>query len=190
MRLFVAVEFNADVRSAAARVIDEMRGRTERLAPRTRVTWVAPERMHLTLQFIGEADEARTSAIEAALESSFDLDPFDVRLAGTGAFPDVGRPRVIWAGITAGGGSLIQLAELVSARLVRARVSPDDRPFRPHLTLGRVREAAGLRAGWLLDGLDTVPFGVVRIRETVLFESRQSARGPDYVARRRTRLAT
>jgi 2'-5' RNA ligase len=144
--------------------------------------------MHLTLQFIGEADPSRTQAIDQALEAAFDLPPFEIVCGETGVFPDARRPRVIWAGLTAGAQPLRDLQQLVAARLARAGIAPEDRPFQPHLTLARVRQAAGLRAQSVLEGLADAQLGRVRIVETVLFESRATAGGQEYVARQRTGL--
>ncbi len=188
MRLFVAVELPADLVVAASRLVAGLRRRCDRAAPGARLSWAIPERMHLTLRFIGEADAVRLQAIEQALAPPFELLPFEVELAGTGVFPNLRRPRVIWAGLTGGGPALLALQQHVGARLASAGVPPDGRPFQPHLTLARVREAAGLRAPVLLAGLADVSLGRVLVRETVLFESRATTGGQAYVARQRTRL--
>jgi 2'-5' RNA ligase len=134
--------------------------------------------------------DARTRAIEQALDAPCELHAFDLEAARIGVFPAMGRPRVFWVGVAARGDGLARLHQQVSARLALAGVPPDDRPFQPHLTLGRVREGAGLRVRQLLDGLTDVEFGRARVTEAVLFEGRPSKDGPAYVARARTRLLT
>jgi 2'-5' RNA ligase len=67
-------------------------------------------------------------------------------------------------------------------------VAPEDRPYNPHLTLARVREAVGLRAAPLLDGVSEVVLGVTQVDAITLFESRLSPQGPTYVALHRTAL--
>ena len=188
MRLFVAVELPAEVTAAVAQLIAQLRERCDRAWPRARISWAVPARMHLTLQFVGEADLSRTEAIQRALLPPFGLTPFGIALGGTGVFPDPHRPRVIWVGLTAGRAPLTDLQQHVVARLARAGVQADDRPFRPHLTLGRVREAAGLRTSSVLEGLAEAAVGRVPVDETVLFESRATADGQVHVARQRTRL--
>jgi 2'-5' RNA ligase len=190
MRLFVAVELSAEVVDAATRLVDQLRQRCQRLAPRSRVSWVPPDRLHLTLRFIGEADESRTSAIEQALTPPFGGKAFELVLGGTGAFPDAGPPRVMWGGVIGGLPSLTALAGEVSARLASVGVPADPRPFSAHLTLARVREAAGLRPQSVFDGLRQVPLGRSVVSETVLFESRPGGRRPEYLARVRTRLGS
>jgi 2'-5' RNA ligase len=188
MRLFVAVELSDEVVAAAARLVDDLRDRAHRLAPRARVSWVPPERMHLTLSFIGEADESRTQAIERVLAPPLDPESLDLVLGGAGAFPPAGPPRVIWAGVTSGRQQFTRLSDEVSARLASVDVPSDRRPFAAHLTLGRVREAAGLRTRTVLDGLANIVLGRSVVTETVLFESRPGEGEPHYVARVRSRL--
>lgn len=102
--------------------------------------WVPGEQLHLTLRFVGDADEDLFSAIRAGL-SQVRSHPFTLALAGTSCFPSPKRPRVLWVG-THGDGTLRQLQQAVEERLVAARVPPDARPFSPHITLARLREPA------------------------------------------------
>ncbi|MBI4266431.1 MAG: RNA 2',3'-cyclic phosphodiesterase [Acidobacteria bacterium] len=188
MRLFVAVELDLAVARAMADLGEQLRRRAETRAPRARITWIPADRLHLTLRFIGEVDERRADAIRAVLDPPVAVDAFDLTLSGLGAFPNSGPPRVLWAGLSAGEDALIRLEEEVSARLARCGVEPENRPYRPHLTLARVREAAGLRAGPLLEGLGARASGTSRVDAITLFESRLSPKGPTYVALQRTPL--
>jgi 2'-5' RNA ligase len=189
VRLFVAVEIGPDVQRAASRVIDELKLRTERSAPRSRVTWVKPEHLHLTVRFIGSVDAALAETILTALDGPIRVPGFELTIKGTGTFPPKRAPRVIWAGITAGLDHLQSLEKDVRARLGRLVPSADDRDYHPHLTLGRVKNPAGLRPAVLLEGLEEKGFGVVQVRAVTLFESRLSPTGPTYVALGRTGLA-
>ena len=189
MRLFVAIELEENVLRTAAGIAEELRRRTARLAPTARVTWLTPERLHVTLSFIGESDQAQASAIADCLRPPFDGPPFDLTVAGLGAFPERGSPRVLWAGIAAGRDRLLDLEAQLRARWARGRVPVDERPYRPHLTLARVREAAGLRAAALLEGLERTLLGTTPVEAITLFESRLSPKGPTYVALQRTNVA-
>jgi 2'-5' RNA ligase len=188
VRLFVGVEIGQDVQSAASRVIDELKRRTERSAPQARVTWVKPELLHLTLRFIGSVDAALAEKIMTALAGPIRIPAFQLTIKGTGTFPPKRPPRVIWAGIAAGLDELKSLEQDVRTRLDRLAPSSDDRDYHPHLTLGRVKSAAGLRPAVLLEGLDDKGFGVVQVRAVTLFESRLSSTGPTYVALGRSEL--
>ena len=188
MRLFVAIELDPAVAEAAGAVVDELRRRAGRLAPRARITWVAPGRMHLTVAFIGQADEPRASRIRQALGSAAGLTPFDLTVAGLGAFPRTGQPRVLWAGLSGGRDALLRLERSVVSRLADAEIAPEPRAYNPHLTLARVREASGLRAPALFDGLANHPIGTTKVRAITLFDSRLSSTGPTYVPLQRTVL--
>lgn len=187
MRLFIAVEMNQAVVDAAREVIDELRSRVTRLAPRARVTWSAPERLHVTVRFIGDADESSAHAIRSALGPIIDAPVFDLRVEGIGAFPPQGPPRVFWAGLTDGRDGLLEVERAVAQQL-RALVATEDRPYAPHLTLARVKEPAGLSRATLFESLTTRQFGTVHVDAITLFESRLSSKGATHVALQRSVL--
>ena len=187
MRLFVAVEMNQVVADAARDAIDDLRARVMSLAPRARVTWSAPDRIHVTVRFIGEADEARALAIRSALGPTIDAPVFDLAVEGVGAFPPKGPPRVFWAGLTDGRDGLLEVERVVSQHL-ETLVPGEDRPYSPHLTLARVKEPAGLSRATLFEGLATRQFGRVHVDAITLFESRLSPKGATHVPLQRTAL--
>ena len=189
MRLFVAVEINGRVLTRVSDLSVELQRRASEQARSARITWVPPERMHLTVRFIGEAEETQAAVIRAALTPRLTTAAFDLRIGGTGAFPARGAPRVIWTGIEGGLDHLHQLEREVMARLTPCGVAPEDREYRPHLSLARVRDAGGLRARALLAGLDGT-LGTTRIDAITLFQSRLSPKGPTYVALQQTPLAS
>jgi len=187
MRLFVAVEMNRSVEERASEVIEELRRRAARLAPRAKITWTAPERIHVTVRFIGEADETKTQAIRSALGPTINAPVFDLSVEGVGAFPPKGPPRVFWAGLTDGRESLLEVERAVSQRL-ETLVPAEDRPYAPHLTLARVKEAVGLSRAMLFDGLASRQLGKVHVDAITLFESRLSPKGATHVPLQRTAL--
>jgi 2'-5' RNA ligase len=180
VRLFIAIDVGPDVRREAARVVAELKRRVERMAPRARVSWVKPERLHITVRFIGQVDDAVASRVSAALAPPFDMAPFELTIATTGSFPPRRPPRVLWAGITSGVEPLQLLERKLAARLGSLVPADDDRPYSPHLTLARIKEPAGMRPAPLFDGVEHTMFGVVRVAAVTLFESRMSAE-PEYV---------
>src|SRR2546421_7620858 len=92
VRLFVAVSTPAEVREAAAEVVSRLRGAGE-------VRWVSPERLHLTLKFLGETPADRVAGIAGALEKSANkVSRFVVDLGGAGAFPNARKPQTVWLG--------------------------------------------------------------------------------------------
>ena len=90
MRLFVAVEMNRSVEEAAREVIDDLRERVSRLAPRARITWTSPERLHVTVRFIGEADATRARRSVPRLAPTVDAAAFDVTVEGVGELSSEG----------------------------------------------------------------------------------------------------
>lgn len=188
MRLFVAVEVGAPVIAGAQGLAADLRRRAETLAPGSRITWIPAPLLHLTLRFVGHADDATATAIADALRPAIDRRPFDLQFNGAGAFPLHGAPRVLWAGVTAGIDDLVALEVEVSTRLQQIGLPPDDRVFSPHLTLARVREAAGLPREAVLAGLEQAPVGTTHVDAITLFESRLSPTGPTYVPLQRTPL--
>jgi 2'-5' RNA ligase len=142
MRLFVAVDLDDDVRREVGGVIARMRGSIvdSRVA---RVSWVAPELLHLTLHFLGSVESVTAARIAEAVAERIDLAAFRVTFEGLGTFPPRGRPAVIWLGVGQGRESLIELHGIIGARLKAAGVQLEARPFSPHLTLARVKQASG-----------------------------------------------
>jgi RNA 2',3'-cyclic 3'-phosphodiesterase len=189
VRLFVAVDVGGEVQRTASQMIESLKRRTERSAPHARVTWVKPGQLHLTVRFIGQVDPALGDRIRTALANPLRTPAFDLAIAGTGTFPPGRQPRVIWAGITTGIEHLRLVEQEVSSRLAKLAPSTEAREYHPHLTLGRVKNPAGLRPAALLEGNESAVFGMVRVAAVTLFESRLSSSGPTYIALGRADLA-
>lgn len=181
-RLFVALDPPDPVRRRLAALAVELRRAAGRAADDVR--WVAPESIHLTLQFLGAVPEERVAAVEAALrEVAAGGRALSLAVRGAGGFPNARRPRVVWAGVEGDVASLGALAQGLGARLAPLGFPPEERPFSAHLTLGRARAPRGAPglAGALASAADAagVPW---RATELVLFESHLSPRGPRYEA--------
>ena len=189
MRLFLAIELDDEVLHAAGRVIEALKRRASSLAPRARIGWVLPDRMHLTVRFIGYVDERQAARIRGVLKAPIEVPAFRLRVEGLGTFPPKGTPRVIWAGLSSGSEALATVEREVTARLTPVGIPPEDRPYSPHLTLARVKDAAGLKAGPLLEGIAPWSLGSATVDACTLFESRLSPKGPTYVPLQRTALA-
>lgn len=128
MRLFVAIDLPDDIRQSVADICRGLPG----------VRWLPPEQLHLTLRFIGEADDAVNAALRRGL-AKIALPPFTLALNGADCFPSPRRPRVLWVGLN-GGEPLTQLQQEVEAAAVAAGLPPEERPFSPHITLARLRD--------------------------------------------------
>jgi 2'-5' RNA ligase len=180
MRLFVAVELDDAVRREAAGVAAALAAVLERGGGRPIVTWVAPQNLHLTLQFLGEVDAPLARIVVERLTPPFALPTFDVALAGLGAFPPSGPPRVIWLGVTKGADALAAVYREVDHRLEGLGFARDDRPFRAHLTLGRVKAPLSPRFRDTLAGVRTTSGTHCRADHIALFESLLSRNGSTY----------
>jgi 2'-5' RNA ligase len=165
-----------------------LRERALQLAPRSRITWVPPDRLHVTVRFIGHVEPDGAERVREVLAPPLEQDAFRLTIAGVGTFPPKRPPRVVWAGVTEGRTSLAATEREVSGRLVRAGIAPEERPYSPHLTLARVREAGGLRSTALLAAVNDQVLGTSTVEAITLFESRLSPKGPAYVALQRTGL--
>jgi 2'-5' RNA ligase len=188
VRLFVAAEIEPAVARHLAQVSGELRARVEARAPRARLTWVAADRLHFTLRFIGEVDESGAAAIARALEPALATAAFDLTIDAIGVFPAKGPPRVIWAGVDAGRDGMASAEQEVSARLATCGIAPEARAYSPHLTLARVRDPGGLRSRHVVEGAPRAAIGTTRVDAITLFQSHLSPKGPTYVALQRTPL--
>jgi 2'-5' RNA ligase len=139
-RLFLAVDLPDTVRDLLAGVLrrwNEGRPLPGRPAP--------PENWHLTLRFLGDADDVGRDRLLAALDEADRGTRFRVTLGGLGAFPNPRRATVLWIGVPEGAGGLERLAVVAEDAAVTAGWAPEERPFHPHLTVSRIRPDQDVR---------------------------------------------
>jgi 2'-5' RNA ligase len=138
LRLFVAVDIPNDVREALNRLQSDLK----RL-DLSRLRWVRPEGVHLTLKFLGNTPGEKVRGIEEALATAArGTSPLRLALGKTGTFGGRRRPRVLWLDITGDVQRLGALQLAVDSALADAGFPPEDRKFSPHLTLARVPQPA------------------------------------------------
>ena len=110
------------------------------------VRWVSPDGIHLTLKFLGATDSRVVPRILDAITENFaDASSPQLSLSVLGTFPGGRNPRVIWAGVSGGAEGLEDLHRRAEQAVSGLGWSTDGRPFRPHLTLGRVRDRINAR---------------------------------------------
>ena len=103
-----------------------------------------PEQIHITLRFIGDVDESKVDRVEDCVRRATEgMKPFEVTVAGTGAFPNRGRPSVVWIGASPEK-PLAELADRIGRNLESAGIRFDSKPFKSHVTIGRCREKVDL----------------------------------------------
>ena len=168
MRVFVAVFPPPGVQEALVQAA--------RALPTDAFRLTAPERVHLTLKFLGEVPpEALPRATSALERVGQHGGPFDATVSGFGAFPSARRARILWAGIGQGAEELVTLARAVEDLLEPEGFAREDKPFVPHLTLGRARRPVHFDAGGA-----TLPRLSFSVGALDLVESRQGASGGTY----------
>jgi 2'-5' RNA ligase len=151
------------------------------------VAWVPPRNLHVTLQFLGGQSEERLQEAEAALaEAAAESAPVDVTFHGIGAFPGLERPRILWVGLAQGALDVRRLQARVAAALAARGFPREERPWHPHLTIGRVfderrwRREAGPELQSALARAAATTFGTMRIAEVALMRSDLSRAGARY----------
>jgi 2'-5' RNA ligase len=173
VRAFLAVDLPEAARAQAARALETVRAAVD--AP---ARWVDPEKLHLTLKFLGQVEERRLPRIaELAAARIARLGPIEMELGGFGAFPHARAARIVWLGVSAGAPALARAARKLDSAAARAGVPRERRPFRAHLTLGRLRTPGRVP----LERLVAPPGDPFSVEEVVLYESRPDSNGSTYV---------
>lgn len=109
------------------------------------IRWVRPEGIHLTLKFFGDISGGDVANIATVVEKAAEGErPFSLAVIGAGVFPDANRPRVLWLGMNGDVERLLAFQKGVEQALLQIGFPREERPFRPHLTLGRIKTSRGL----------------------------------------------
>ena len=135
VRAFLAIELDSGPRSAVAGVIDTLvKARLPGLRP------VRPERVHVTVKFLGNIDAGQVEAVTNAVSrTASEHDPLSLRLGPTGAFPNTRAPRVLWIGLEGDVTLLRSLQGAMEDPLAGLGFERERRGFSPHLTVARIR---------------------------------------------------
>jgi 2'-5' RNA ligase len=170
LRTFLAVPLGQDVSEAIVSL------RNDLISILPDVRWVAPGTMHLTIKFFGDTPSRDIDKIKTAMQSSQKkLKAFETDISGLGAFPSLSRPRVIWLGVK-NQGAFKRLHAALEEDLSQVGFERDERPFSPHLTLGRAKKPIP-SAEKLLEKYRHVYCGKMNADRLVLFESRLNPKG-------------
>lgn len=136
LRLFCALQTPPTVRDELGILVDSLRASLSA----TDISWVRPANYHLTLSFLGDVAEERVPQLVADLqEASKGFGPFELVCEQLGCFPNLDRPRVIWAGAASEGAELAQLQDRVALACAPFAERQETSSFHGHITLGRVR---------------------------------------------------
>ena len=175
IRAFIAIDPGQEVRKRIAVVQESLRSGTQG------VRWVKPQNMHLTLKFLGNIAADNAEKLSGELKETLrGFSPFELRFEGAGVFPNAKRPRVLWIGARSEGNHLQELEQKISRLVSAFGIPADDRPFRAHLTLGRIKgKPPGIDLLNRLEKTDT-RFGSVAIDRVFMMQSRLTPEGPIY----------
>jgi RNA 2',3'-cyclic 3'-phosphodiesterase len=145
------------------------------------IKFVEPNNFHFNLKFFGELDEAKIPELKAKIDDACrGVRPFEIRIAGTGAFPNSNFIRVLWLDVKDGREELVSLGEKVQKSIESLGYGAEDR-FVPHLTLGRVRSNSDNAAiANAMEKLKDSEIGMMKVDRIVLFRSILGANGPIY----------
>ena len=168
MRLFVGLDLPEDLRLTLGTLRTGISG----------ARWMAPESYHITLRFIGEADRHQAADLDDAL-ADIDAPAFDLAFDGVGSFASRGRLRAIWAGVESSG-ALCHLHDKVERAAIRAGFTPEDRKFKPHVTLARFKGTPEFAAGRFLEDHAGFTSRMFTVERFVLFESTLGGEGAHY----------
>ena len=171
IRAFLAVELPEGLRQETAAFGQELK------RSGADVKWVEAANLHLTLKFLGDITPEQVSSLISSLKQACGgLSPFTFSVEGIGAFPKTTYPRVIWVGVHEGKEQMAELAQRVEETCAALGFPAEERPFSPHLTVGRVRSQEGI--GRLVKQLQLAEFRGSSPAEAGRITLFQSALGP------------
>ena len=176
-RIFIAVKI--DPGDTLIRMISSLRSGLKN----EKIKWSDPENFHITLAFLGDTENNKIKEINKMLKLACEgFGEFEIIIKGLGVFKNLNDPRVIWTGIEPSD-KLNTLQESVRIGLKETDIIPEDRPFKPHLTLGRIKSIQDndvLKT--LIDGYKNMELQKQEINAVILYESILSRNGAVYKA--------
>jgi len=185
VRLFFSVPVSDQARSGASEALRAMK----RAAGDAPLSWTKDEQLHFTLAFLGEQPEDALPRLWEAAAPCAALHGFDLGLSGAGAFPDPRRPRVLWLGTEQGARELEELAACLARGLRSAGFPLEKRPFRPHLTVARVKPGGERGASRALGAAPKGEIARMRVDRLSLMQSQLSPHGAKHSVVGETLLA-
>ncbi len=167
-RIFVAIDISDEARHEVSNYISELR----REFPDIKVGWDRPEKLHLTLKFLGDADDEQIKKLcEICLKISSEISDLKFEITKTGVFSSPQNARVLWLGIKGDVEELRKINSILESECEKIGFEKEKRNYRPHLTIGRIREpkkAFELAKAHLENKFEPVGF---EVSEIVIYES-------------------
>jgi 2'-5' RNA ligase len=176
MRTFISVELPDEVKKNIVELINELK------ESGAGVKWVEGKNLHITLKFLGWIEDKNLdNLIELTQKAVSNSGSFKAGFAGMGTFPENKTPRVVWVGTEEGGDKLCELANRLEKALAQAGFRREEREFKAHLTIGRVKEKKGVDK--LKEKLGTYrnpKFGEAIVDRIYIMKSTLTPKGPIY----------
>lgn len=183
MRLFIAIEIPDAIKAELTKLQTELR------RAGADVGWTKPENIHLTLRFLGEVGEWQLDDLKRlCTETAAEFQPFTLRLKDTGYFPNFRQPRVLWVGLAGEIGTAEELQERLEERLISIGFVQQDKAFKPHLTIGRVKSAKNVKPLVAKVEMYSLPEMAFEVGEIVLMKSDLHPAGALYTPMIKARL--
>lgn len=185
-RIFCAVELPDSVRAELKEHIRQLR----EAVPDVTASWTRVENIHLTLKFFGNVGIDRIAKISPAVERAIKkFPPFLIGIGKTGVFPKPSRAQVLWIGVNDPSGKLSELQRQLENECAKEGFEKEDRAYRPHLTIARLRRPEGARL--LADAHLNMEFepAEITVSELIVFRSELSSKGSKYTALSRHELS-
>jgi len=178
IRSFIAIPLADEVLRGAVRLLQRVSD------PGDGIKWVPADNFHLTLKFLGEVDNVEVPNVCRAIRDVCEeTRPFELAFAGTGAFPDFSRARVLWIGIDDESGELTRMVTELDERLAGLGFKREARDYTPHLTLGRTKGGSRRANPEVIEKLQqeqSIDLGVMQVDEVNLMASFLDKKGPTY----------
>jgi 2'-5' RNA ligase len=178
IRAFVGLRLSDEVELAVADFIESLQLSS---SANGAIRWVGRVNLHLTLRFLGDRVAASTLARldRGLVRISAATAQFTIGVRGTGAFPNLTRPRVLWVGLESS--ELIELAARIERAAIESGLAPERRAYSPHLTIGRAREFDGWNeVQRVLDAASQREFGPSSVQAMMLYRSMLAPGGASY----------
>lgn len=176
IRAFIAIKIPEVIIDKITRVQNDLK------KPDSRIGWVKPANIHITLKFLGNINPQQIDEIAYQIGRAKDqFDPFSVKIKGVGVFPNPKRPRVIWIGAESENQTLKKVAQHIDRFVANVGFEPEKRDFKAHLTLGRVKGMQGIEEVMrILEQHQKFSGGSFTVDEIVLIQSELKPGGAVY----------
>ena len=183
MRTFISIELPDEVKKNITELVDELKNLN------AAVKWVEPKNLHITLKFLGWVEEKNLdNLIELAQKAVEGSKSFKANFRGMGTFPEGKKPRVVWVGTAEGGDELCKIAQGLEKTFSKAGFRKEEREFKSHITIGRVKEKAPRQIRYeeieklkeKIKGLENEKFGETIVDRIYIMKSTLTKTGPIY----------